>query len=145
MGIAFGAVFIWMGLDSAQTGRDAQRIPSVIEEMSPAPGDEVLQQSQVSVDFVAGYEARITIDGKALETTRLDELSAEANANPGAQVDLPPTAIWDPGNYIISFTPQPDAPIESFSQGTHTVTVTFWKMVEGPTRSRTFTWEFTAN
>lgn len=145
MGVAFGAVFIWMGLDSAQTGRDALHIPAVIEEMSPGPGDEALQQSQVSIDFVDGYEARLTIDGIALDTTRLDELSASASANPGSQVELPPTAIWDPGNFIISYTPQQDAPIESFSQGTHKVTVTFWKMVDGEQKSRSFSWEFTAN
>ena len=145
VGLGFGAVFIWLGANSAVTGRDAMRIPAVIEEMSPGPGDEVLQQSQVSVDFIDGYEARLSIDGIALDTTRLDELSATASANPGSQVDLPPTAIWDPGNFIISYTPQQGAPIESFSQGTHKVTVTFWKLVDGEQKSRSFSWEFSAN
>lgn len=146
-GIAFGLLLIVMGLQSATTGRDAQNIPATIEEMSPGPGDQVVQQAQISVDFVEGYEASLEIDGIALETTRLDELSAEGNEalEPGAQVEIPPTAIFDPGNYIISFTPQEGAPIEVFTQGTHTATVTYWKIIDGKAKARSFTWEFEAN
>ena len=147
VGVAFGLILIGMGLQSATTGREAQNIPAVIEDMRPGPGDQVVQQAQVSVDFVEGYEASLEIDGIALETTRLDELSAEGNSSlePGAQVEIPPTAIYDPGNYIISFTPQEGAPIEVFTQGTHTATVTYWKIIDGKAKARSFTWEFEAN
>ncbi|CAB4636505.1 MAG: hypothetical protein F2612_03390 [Actinobacteria bacterium] len=147
VGVAFGLILIGMGLQSATTGREAQNIPAVIEEMRPGPGDQVVQQAQVSVDFVEGYEASLEIDGIALETTRLDELSAEGNSSlePGAQVEIPPTAIYDPGNYIISFTPQEGAPIEVFTQGVHTATVTYWKIIDGKAKARSFTWEFEAN
>jgi hypothetical protein len=146
-GVALGLVLIGMGFQSATTGREAQNIPAVIEEMSPGPGDQVVQQAQISVDLVEGYEASLEIDGIALKTTRLDELSAEGNdaLEPGAQVEIPPTAIFDPGNYIISFTPQEGAPIEVFSQGTHTATVTYWKIIDGKAKARSFTWEFEAN
>ena len=147
VGVAFGLILIGMGLESATTGREAQNIPAVIEDMRPGPGDQVVQQAQVSVDFVEGYEASLEIDGIALETTRLDELSAEGNSSlePGAQVEIPPTAIYDPGNYIISFTPQEGAPIEVFTQGVHTATVTYWKIIDGKAKARSFTWEFEAN
>lgn len=147
VGVACGLILIGMGLQSATTGREAQNIPAVIEDMRPGPGDQVVQQAQVSVDFVEGYEASLEIDGIALETTRLDELSAEGNSSlePGAQVEIPPTAIYDPGNYIISFTPQEGAPIEVFTQGVHTATVTYWKIIDGKAKARSFTWEFEAN
>ena len=147
VGVAFGLILIGMGLQSATTGREAQNIPAVIEDMRPGPGDQVVQQAQVSVDFVEGYEASLEIDGIALETTRLDELSAEGNSSlePGAQVEIPPTAIYDPGNYIISFTPQEGAPIEVFTQGVHTATVTYWKIIDGKAKARSLTWEFEAN
>jgi len=146
-GVALGLVLIGMGLQSATTGREAQNIPSVIEEMSPGPGDQVVQQAQISVDLVEGFEASLEIDGIPLETTRLDELSAQGNSTlePGAQVEIPPTAIFDPGNYIISFTPQEGAPIEVFTQGTHTATVKYWKIIDGKAKARSFTWEFEAN
>ena len=146
-GVAIGLILIVMGLQSATTGREAKNIPAAIEEMSPGPGDQVVQQAQISVDFIDGYEASLVIDGIALETTRLDELSAEGNAKlePGAQVEIPPTAIFDPGNYIISFTPQDGAPIEVFTQGTHKATVIYWKMTDGREKARSYSWEFDAN
>ena len=146
VGVGIGLFVIFMGFNSGATGRDAQRLPDVIERMSPGPGDQVLQQSQILVDFVAGYNASLVIDGIALETTRLDELSDNgATPKPGAQVEIPPTAIYDPGNYTISFLPQDGAPITTLSQGTHTATVLFWKNTEGPEKARSFTWKFSAN
>lgn len=145
-GVAVGLVLIVAGLNSATTGREAQRIPVMIERMSPGPGDQVLQQSQILVDFVDGYEASLTVDGVELETTRLDELTgSNGQVKPGAQVDVPPTAIYDPGNFTISFLPQSGAPIETFSQGQHSATVRFWKIEDGPAKSATFSWEFEAN
>lgn len=145
-GVAVGLVLIVWGFSSGTTGREAQRIPVVIERMSPGPGDQVVQQAQVSVDFVEGYEASLTIDGIILDTTRLDELTDPSKpVKPGAQVELPPTAIYDPGNFIISYTPQDGAPIETFTQGTHTAIVRYWKTVDGPTKANSFTWEFEAN
>ena len=146
VGVGIGLMMVILGFQSATTGRDSQRLPAAIERMSPGPGDQVVQQAQISVDFVEGYEAALTIDGIALATTRLDELSDPANVpKPGAQVELPPNAIYDPGNYIISFTPQEGAPIEVFTQGKHTATVRYWKTVDGEAKAKSFTWEFEAN
>lgn len=145
-GISLGLVLVVLGAQSASTGRDAQNIPEVIERMSPGPGDQVLQQSQIVVDFIDGYGASLTVNGIELETTRLDELSSEGNTlSPGSQLNIPPTAIYDPGNFTISFQPQVGAPIETFSQGEHSVVVRYWKVEDGPTKARTFSWTFEAN
>ena len=145
-GVAIGLFAIISGFNGGSTGRDAQRLPTAIERMTPGPGDQVLQQSQIFVDFIDGYNASLTIDGVALETTRLDELTDNGSApKPGAQVEIPPTAIYDPGNYTISFLPQEGAPIETLMQGTHTATVLYWKITDGPAKSRSFTWEFDSN
>lgn len=147
VGVAIGLVLIGMGFSGATTGRDAQNLPEEISSISPGPGDEVLRQSQVFVDFVEGYNAVLILDGIELPVTRLDELTDSDGRmpKPGAQVDIPPTAIYDPGNYTISFTPQDGAPIEEFSQGTHTGVVEFWKVTEDRAAARSFSWEFSAN
>jgi len=145
-GVAIGLFVVIMGFNSGATGREAQRLPDVIERMTPGPGDQVLQQSQIFVDFIEGYNASLTIDGIALDTTRLDELTDNgATPKPGAQVEIPPTAIYDPGNFTISFLPQDGAPITTLTQGNHTATVLFWKITEGAEKARSFTWEFSAN
>lgn len=145
-GVGLGLTVMGFGFRAGITGREAQRLPASIEMMTPGPNDQVLQQSQIFVDFVEGYEARLTIDGIDLETTRLDELTSTGNSlKPGQQVDIPPTAIYDPGNFTISFTPQIGAPIESFTQGEHNAVVTYWKIEDGPNKSRTFKWSFEAD
>lgn len=145
-GVAVGLTITVLGFRTGITGREAQRLPASIEQMKPGPGDQVLQQSQIFVDFVEGYEASLTIDGVELETTRLDELTSQGNAlKPGQQVEIPATAIYDPGNFTISFTPQVGAPIESFSQGEHSAMVTYWKIEDGPNKARSFKWTFEAD
>ncbi len=144
--VAAGLTLIGLGLSVGTTGREAQRLPDAIEQISPGPGDTVLVQSQVFVDFIPGYEATLIIDGIELETTRLDELSGGGQAlRPGAQVEIPPTAIYDPGNFTISYLPQRGGAIESFGQGMHTATVRYWKIEDGPTKARSFSWEFETN
>ena len=145
-GVGVGLFLIISGLQSGSTGRDAQRLPVAIERMSPGPGDQVLQQSQILVDVIDGYEAELTVDGIDLPTTRLDELTENGQTpKPGAQVEIPSTAIYDPGNYTISFSPQQGAAITTLSQGIHTATVRYWKVLEGKNKMRSFTWKFEAN
>jgi len=146
LGLSVGLAMIIVGLLSARTGRDATNLPVAIERMSPADGDRVLRQSQIVVDFVDGYEAELTIDGILLPTTRLDQLTSSGRApSPGAQVELPPTAVYDPGNFIISYQPQPGAPIEAFSQGEHEASVRYWRIEDGEAKSRSYLWRFTTD
>ena len=55
-GVAIGLFAIISGFNSGSTGRDAQRLPEAIERMTPGPGDQVLQQSQIFVDFIDGLD-----------------------------------------------------------------------------------------
>jgi hypothetical protein len=143
VGIALGLVLIIFGFRATQTGRDESGLPDVIERMSPADGDRVLRQSQIIVDFVEGYEAVMFIDGIELPTTRLDELTSSGQqAAPGAQVELPPTAVFDPGNFIISYQPQVGAIIEAFTQGEHEGKVLYWLISDGRQKARVYTWQF---
>jgi len=143
VGISIGVVLIAFGFASGITGDEAREFPASIERMSPADGDRVLRQSQVIIDFVVGYEATLSIDGIELPVTRLDELTTGgAQPAPGAQVELPATAVFDPGNNVLSFQPQVGALIESFAQGEHVATVRYWKILEGPAKARTYQWRF---
>ena len=145
MGISFGLVLVIMGARVGLTGKDASNLPDAIEGISPGDNERVLRQSQIIVDFVEGYEATLYIDDVEMPTTRLDELVTSGTVAPGAQIDLPPTAIYDPGNFTISFLPQEGAPIEQFEQGEHRATVVYWRITDDKSKSKSFTWEFSAN
>ena len=141
LGIAAGLVLVVIGVSVSVTGRDEQKLPDAIEEIDPIRGaTQIPQQSRVFVDLEAGYQAALTIDDIALETVSLGELGGLAE--PGQQISLPPKAIYEEGNFTISYTPVEGGPIEELTTGLHTATVTYWLAVDGPTRARSYTWSF---
>ncbi len=143
VGISGGLVLFVLGMRTGLSGRDATNLPAAIEQISPGQGERVLRQSQIIVDFIDGYTATLSIDGIELPTTRLDEVVATGKQiAPGAQIILPPTAIFDAGNYIISYLPQPGAPIAELSSGQHTGNVRFWLITDGEASARAYTWTF---
>jgi len=141
MGISFGLVLVITGARVGLTGKDASNLPDAIEGISPGNNERVLRQSQIIVDFVEGYEATLYIDDVEMPTTRLDELVTSGTVAPGAQIDLPPTAIYDPGNFTISFLPQEGAAITELKQGEHTGKVKFWP-TKNPDQIRIYSWTF---
>ena len=143
--IACGLALIIFGLTSAITGTDGIDRPEAIESVQPVENAvQVLRQDQIIVDLVAGYEARLVVDGIELPTTVIGQSDVDPNvqAQPGQQIDVPTTAVFDPGNAVISFQPVEGALIETFTEGTHEATVYFWKVEEGPDQASTYSWTF---
>lgn len=137
--IAAGAVLIVWGMFDALTGDDGVDRPDAIESLTPVENAvQVLQQEGIIVDFEYGYEARLFIDGVELPVTRLGEIEVE----PGQQIDLPPTAVFEPGNAVLSFQPAEGAPIESFDEGPHEAKVIFWRTDEGTDSALSYRWTF---
>jgi hypothetical protein len=142
--IACGIVLIAWGMASAITGDDGIDRPDAIEELSPVENAlQVFQQEQVVVDLQFGYEAVLVIDGIELPTERIGEFSGDLTPETaGQQISTPPTAVFDPGNSIISFRPTEGALIESFDEGRHQAQVIFWRPEEGRDTARSYRWSF---
>jgi hypothetical protein len=141
--IAAGLVLVVLGFQSSVTGRKALALPATIENVDPVRGAVgVPAQTEIFVDLLPGYTGVLVIDGIELQTVG-DEVSTGANtALPGRQVNLPPTTIYDKGNATLTFIPTKGAAIESFTAGSHTAKVIFWKVTESRQRSRTYSWTF---
>lgn len=144
--IALGLVAIAWGVTSAITGSDGIDRPDAIEDLSPVENaQQVFQQEQIMVDLQFGYEAVLVVDGIELPTERIGEFSGDLSpdtADAGAQVSTPPTAVFDPGNSVITFRPSDGAPIESYSEGRHSAQVIYWKIEEGRENARSYRWSF---
>ncbi len=143
--IAFGLVLVGFALTTALTGNDGVDRPEAIESLQPVENAvQVLQQERVVVDLVAGYEGRLVIDGIELPTTVIGQSDVDPfeQPAPGEQIDLPTTAVFDPGNAVLSFQPVEGALIESFTQGIHEVRVIYWRIEEGPEQALSYRWEF---
>lgn len=141
--MACGLVLVVFGLFVAETGDDGVDRPDVIESLQPVENAvQVLRQERVVVNLEAGLEARLIIDGIELPTVLLGQADVDPTAAPGQQINLPPAAVFDPGNAVISFQPVEGAPIESFREGLHEVQVIYWSIEDGPNRARSYTWSF---
>ena len=142
LAIAVGVVLIVIGLLRSVSGDEVTRLPDAIEGINPAPdAEQVLQQTQVVVDLAEGFEAELTVDGVELPTIRLDEL-APVDVEPGEQIDVPPGAIFEPGNGTLTFTPAEGTAIETFDPGSHTVSLTYWRSTDGRDNARSYGWTF---
>jgi hypothetical protein len=145
LAIACGLLLVIFGVTTALTGDDGIDRPDAIESVQPVENAvQVLQQERVVVDLEPGHEARLVIDGIELPTTIIGQTDVDPfeQAEPGQQVDLPTTAVFDPGNAVISFQPVEGALIESFEQGLHEARVIFWRIEDGPEEARSYRWEF---
>jgi len=143
--IACGIILVIFGVTTALTGNDGIDRPEAIESVQPVENAvQVLQQERVVVDLQPGYEARLVIDGIELPTAVIgqSEVDPSDQPEPGQQVDLPTTAVFDPGNAVISFQPVEGALIESFSEGLHEARVIYWRIEDGPEQALSYRWEF---
>jgi hypothetical protein len=143
--IAVGIILVVYGVTTALTGSDGIDRPDAIESVQPVENAvQVLQQERVVVDLQPGYEARLVIDGVELPTAVIGQTDVDPadQPEPGQQVELPTTAVFDPGNNVVSFQPVEGALIESFAQGTHEVQVIYWKIEDGPEQALSYRWEF---
>lgn len=144
--IACGLVLIIWGMTSAMTGNDGINRPDEIESVQPVENAlQVLQQERIVVDLAPGFQGRLEIDGIALPTEIIGQTVVDPGAQPapGAQVDLPTTAIYDPGNNIVSFQPVDGALVETLTPGLHEARIVFWDLKDGPDAARSYRWKFT--
>ena len=142
MAIAAGLVVIGFGVVVSVTGDERSPLPDQIESVSPVPDAvQVLSQSSIEVDLESGYTGVLVVDGTELETVNLDELGS-VTVEPGKQVDVPPTTVYEPGNATLTFTPSEGAEIQELESGVHEVSVVYWRIVDGRQRADTYRWTF---
>jgi hypothetical protein len=142
--IAVGLVLIGRGLAVSLTGEARAKLPDTIETVEPYPeAVQVLSQSRVFVDLETGYTGVLVIDGVELPTINIEDVDEQFSAEPGQQIDLPATTIFEPGNYTLTFVPSDDALVKKFDTGLHRAEVIYWKIEEGRQRPLSYTWTFT--
>lgn len=144
--IACGLVLIVWGVTTAMTGDDGIDRPEAVESLQPVENAlQVLQQERIVIDLQPGYEGRLEIDGVALPMATIgqSDVDPDTRAAPGAQVDLPITAIFDPGSNVVSFQPVEGAAVERLEPGLHEARIVFWRIEDGPDQARSYRWTFT--
>lgn len=93
-----------------------------VERVIPAAESKILQQDQVGIDLVTGYEAQLTVNGTPLPA---DEV----------------TAMPELGQ--VAYQPGQGRTFEHWPAGRNCVVATFWPIATGPQQSDSRTWCFT--
>lgn len=142
LAIATGLVLIGFGIARSVTGEDVTKLPPAIESISPVPDAvQVPSQTQIVVDLDTGYVGRLAIDRVSYPTVNLADFGRQ-DIEPGAQIDIPPGVVFEPGNATLTFTLGEEIGLDEFDPGQHTVVVVFWKLLLGEDTARSYTWTF---
>lgn len=104
-------------------GSSNEPVSAIIESISPGNGDKTLQNGQLSIDLLTGWDASLVIDGKPIPDDQLKK--------------VPPQGT-------IVFQPGPDKVLESFPAGQNCVVMTYWQLATGPDTSFSKSWCFTS-
>lgn len=108
--------------------------PAVLAEVPP-PGSNVPRQSQVGAKLQPGYDGRISINGIEIPEDQMD------GAVPTTSKEYDPRLGVRPNRReLVLFTPGPGKVIDRYGSREVTITVTFWRIIDGPDDSRAVTW-----
>ena len=111
---------IYFGISFSQNNNETKELPSVIENISPLPNDQVPQQASLEIDLPVGYELTLIIDNYIIPTSEI--LYIEGTG----------VYVWKPGL---------NKTFEVWSPGKHEITIT-WSRVIGLPDVGEFTWTF---
>ncbi len=138
--LAAGFTLIGAGVLRGLTGDARSNLPALIEQVDPLPDAQTVpEQTRIFVDLQAGYTGVLVVDGTELETEPLSALQSV----PGQQARKPLTTVYEEGNATLTFEPSAGAPIESLTQGVHTVKVIYWRLTEDRSAALAYQWSFT--
>lgn len=117
--VAVVVVFLVVGDD----GNGGTPQDQVIEALIPGEQEATLQQGEVGIDLLAGWDASLVVDGVDIPDDQLDKLT-------------------DLG--IVTYTPGQGKAVEFWRAGQSCVTATYWQLATGPETSFEIAWCFTA-
>ncbi|MFN3216735.1 MAG: hypothetical protein ACE367_09600 [Acidimicrobiales bacterium] len=128
LAVAGAALFI-IGFAITTTGEPDQTIVTsnpAIEELIPAPGSEVLSQSQVGIDLVAGYTAQLFINGTPIP---LDEVNVLRDVD-DPQTSADQAATFDTTLNRFLYQPLTGRAVPELVGGENCAVAEFWPIAD---------------
>lgn len=97
-----GAV-LWL----TNTGGESKASDAIIEARIPSANDKVLQQAEVGIDLISGWDVQITLNGKVIPDDQVKRLTAQSR---------------------YSFVPGAGREVETYNAGQNCVLVKYWPL-----------------
>lgn len=137
--LAAAAFVVYAFREAPSNEVSTHRPPAVVREV-PIPGSHVLHQAQVGAVLKTGYDGRITVNGTEIPEQQMD------GAIPVSAPTYDPRLGPRPNTRnLVLFTPGEHKVIDAYDRGTVTIEVRYWKVDEGPSRSKSISWTISVN
>ncbi|MCU1453669.1 MAG: hypothetical protein JWN46_1815 [Acidimicrobiales bacterium] len=107
--------------------------PAVVQRQ-PGPGARVLQQEQVGARLKPGYDGRVIINGVEVPEDQMAG-AVDPRSSIAAAYGIRPNTKQD-----VLFLPGKGKVMEKLPTGEVMLSVRFWRISEGPTKSRSISW-----
>jgi hypothetical protein len=152
LGLATGLVLMVLAFSLAETGGNSQNLPEGLESVAPASGAQVPRQTDIVADLAPGYDGVLFMQPRG--EIPADQVSFDdglnqlifpcrpiLNSNPqgssGANVARPPQPRC--------IRNDPNAELLQVPRGVVLVRVEYWKITEGRSASKQYSWSFTTS
>lgn len=116
--IVAGAAYGLTRLDSSTS----EPTVAIVQSVSPANNDKILQQAPIDIDLESGWDARLSIAQRPIPDDQLVRVEEQGK---------------------ISFQPGPGKAFEFFPAGQNCAKITYWQVRTGPGQSFDYEWCFT--
>jgi hypothetical protein len=136
--VAIGAAVAFFMFATRRTvvGVDGPASDPAVVHQTPGPGDRVLRQTEVGAELKPGYDGRIIVNGQEVPEDQM-EGSLDPNSREAKDFGVRPN-----NRNKVFFQPGPGKIIDTFSGREVTITIRFWREIDGPAKARTITWQF---
>ncbi|MCU1354204.1 MAG: hypothetical protein JWM05_3413 [Acidimicrobiales bacterium] len=133
--LVVAAGFFVFATQRGQHGDTGPANDPAVEQRVPGPGARVLQQAQVGAQLKPGYDGRVSVNGIEVPEDQMAG-AVDPSSSIAAKYGVRPNTKQD-----VLFIPGPGKVIEKLPPGRATIQVRLWKIIEGPSKSRTISWE----
>ena len=110
------AAVLWI----TNTGGESRASDAIIEARIPAANDKVLQQAEVGIDLLSGWDAQLTLNGKVIPDDQIRRIPAQSR---------------------YTFTPGVGKEVEVYLAGQNCVLAKYWR-IDKPNSTFTDNWCF---
>ncbi len=114
--IAAGIV-LWITNNGGESGAS----DAIIEAKLPPPNAKVLQQDEVGIDLISGWDAQLTLNGRVIPDDQVKKIAPLSK---------------------ITFQPGPGREVEVYNGGQNCVVVKYWPLAN-PNQTFLTSWCFT--
>ena len=95
---------------------------AIVQSVSPADNDKILQQEPIEIDLETGWDAKLTVAERPIPDDQIDRVPQQGK---------------------LTFTPGPGKAFEFFPAGQNCAEITYWQVRTGPEQSFRHEWCFT--